>query len=562
MNIPLTSELFVRISRRKTNTESIYGNRLNVLVAVVFALVINSGIWRIYLQNNEITSFSNVVQMLSFFLFLFFIILALFSIFNFPVIQKTFLSLVILISVPAMYFILCHGVQYDQTMLHNILETDFNETIELLTMSFIIVFVLLAVFPILTIINAKVCYRKFLKQLMGNISSFLIFVVLALLSIYSHYAQLSSFVRNNNIQLSNSLLPIAPVRALYKNLVAVKSEMNIEKNILDPNAKTAAFSAVEDRKPFVLVVVVGETAREKSFSLKDVGMTGQRENLIGRQNTLYFDNFWSCGTNTALSVPCMFSLYSQKDYQRSMNREFENVAELSKRVGYDVSWRNNNSGCKGICNQLTRNPISKQDSKEFLHDGEYYDEVLVADLAKNIQLKKTDQILFLHQMGSHGPAYFKRVPPENKMLQPACESADFARCTRTEIINAYNNSVLYTKLTLNKAIDQLKSLDGDYDTMLIYLSDHGESTGENGFYLHGVPYFMAPEEQTHIPALMWISEGAVKQKGINFECVQAKQNSRLSHDNFSHTLMAILDIESQYLDKELDIFDGCRNLPI
>ncbi len=547
----------INLSSIRLNNIKLTSNKLNFIVVLFFTLVINSKIWSIYFESNDISSLYDFFQMVCFGLFMYFLLLALSTLFNYPYVQKIALILLTLISVPAMYFSLTYGAQFDVTMLQNLLETDPAEAADLINPSFLMVIIVVGCIPAYLIYKIKSTYQTFFKQLINNILQLVLYFVLSFASAYAYYAELSSFVRNGEPQISNSLLPTALVYSTYKNLIAHHLESKIEKKLLDPNAKILNIEKTEGDKPLVVVVVIGETAREVSFSQKDEGMENVKETLIGRKDSLYFSNFWSCGTNTALSVPCMFSIYSKEEYKRSMNKEFENVAELISRVGYDVVWRNNNSGCKGICNQLIKDPITLENSKAFHNDGVFYDQALVEDLAERISKKSTDQVLFLHQLGSHGPTYFKRVPKRHKVLQPACESADFSQCENIEIVNAYNNSVLYTKYTLNNAINSLEKLQDDYNILLLYMSDHGESTGKNGMYLHGIPYFMAPDEQTHIPAFIWVSKGFAAQKGIDMQCMKDKQQQRLSHDNLSHTLLGLLNIDTTVYSKSLDLFNGC-----
>jgi lipid A ethanolaminephosphotransferase len=206
-------------------------------------------------------------------------------------------------------------------------------------------------------------------------------------SLYPYYGDMSSFVRNNNKKLSRSLLPTAPVYALYKNLVSKGKEQYIEKQIVDVDAKIKSTQIRHPRKPLAVVVIIGETARASSFILDDAEKLGNKNNLIDEDNLVYFSNFWSCGTNTALSVPCMFSFFTKDDYKREYNKQNENVAELLQRVGYSVTWKENDGGCKGICKTLNNQSIDTEQSQQYSHGNEYYDEALVFDLAEQIHKK-------------------------------------------------------------------------------------------------------------------------------------------------------------------------------
>ncbi len=530
---------------------------VSLISAVIFATLFNARIWQIYSFNHPIGSFSNVLSMLCFFSFLFFLMFSIFSIFSFKGLQKVVLSGFFIISAIALYFSISFNILFDESMLQNVIETNTHEAADLLTGIFWIVLLILGVLPSIILYKLRIKYIKHWKQLSLNAVLVAVGFALSFASLYPYYGDMSSFVRNNNKKLSRSLLPTAPVYALYKNLVSKGKEQYIEKQIVDVDAKIKSTQIRHPRKPLAVVVIIGETARASSFILDDAEKLGNKNNLIDEDNLVYFSNFWSCGTNTALSVPCMFSFFTKDDYKREYNKQYENVAELLQRVGYSVTWKENDGGCKGICKTLNNQSIDTEQSQQYSHGNEYYDEALVFDLAEQIHKKSSDQIIFLHQTGSHGPAYFKRVPEKFKKFQPHCESSDFRDCSDQEIQNAYNNTILYTKFVISKAINELKTVSEDYDTALIYLSDHGESTGEKGYYLHGLPYFMAPDEQTHIPALVWMSEGFSKEKMIDNGCIKNKSEDKLSHDNFSHSLLGLLDVECEIYQPELDIFSGC-----
>ncbi len=536
----------------------ISSTRLTLIVSAYITLILNLRIGITYAAANEIEGFWGLLQAFAFLMFVFCIVFILLSLFNFKRLQKASLILALLTSVPAFYFAMQFNTLFDESMLNNALETDTKEAADLLSGAYWTMLLLLGVIPSLIIFKYPVKYPSLYRSLLNNFIAILVAVLVLIGSIAPYYAKFSSFVRNNNTVLKNSLLPYAPLHALYKTLqLRYFHSGEVVKNI-DQTAKRKPNNEQTNAKPIALVVIVGETARESSFTPILQRFSGQEGYLNTDDQLIYFTNLWSCGTNTAASLPCMFSTFGKDDYQRSYNREYENIAELINRVGYQVTWRNNNSGCKGLCNELNKDPITLENSPQFSAYGLFYDEALVVDLEQRISASVKDQVIFLHQLGSHGPAYFKRLPNEYKLEQPACESQDFGKCSQQEIVNAYNNTIIYTNRVIAGAISRLKQLEETHDTALVYLSDHGESTGEGGYYLHGIPYFMAPEEQTHIPMLFWLSDGFAKQKQIDLACLHAKSDDKLSHDNFSHSMIGLLDIETSYYQENWDIFASCR----
>ncbi len=531
---------------------------LTVMVSVIFAVVFNLRIEIAYIGSFPIIDFSRAVEAAAFLLFVFSLILIFFSIFSFPYLQKAAFITFFLTSASALYFSLRFNILFDESMLNNALETDFNEANDLLNRSFWLMFTLLGLLPSYIIFKLPLVYPKFWRNILVNLLSIIVAGAVIFITIAPYYAEFSSFVRNNNTKLSNSLLPYAPIHSMVKIIRRANATTSTDKKQIDSSAHINEVMTRNRQKPLALIVILGETARASSFERINQQLSGREGFLSAEANLVYFDNVSSCGTNTAASLPCMFSTYGKSDYQRSFKRKFENIAELIQRVGYRVTWRNNNSGCKGLCGQLINDPINHSNSADYTAYDHFFDEALVADLSKRVASSKKDQVFFLHQMGSHGPAYFKRTPENYQLLKPACGSKDFGKCTQQQIINAYDNSIIYTNHVIAKAIDELKKLQDDYDTALVYLSDHGESTGEGGYYLHGIPYFMAPEEQTHVPMLIWLSEGFRQYQKIDVNCLESNKSQSLSHDHFSHTLLGLLDIvTNDYIDS-LDILYRCK----
>jgi len=536
----------------------ISSTRFTIILTLFFTFVMNLKIVLVYFNVHQIKSIHDILQMVCFFLFLSFLIFSILNTFNFKFIQKPAYTLFFLVSAPALYFSLSFNTLYDRSMIRNLLETDVNEAMDLMNPTFIMTTLVIGLVPVLLLWKIPVRYQTNWKTIPKTLIVSFISFLLAIASTFPYYSNISSFVSNNSDQLAYSLLPYAPIDSFYQNVKAEFKEKNIKKELLDASAKIGEKHKILGDKPLVVVVLIGETARAKSFQLKNIQGAESIEHLTDRNNLIYFTDFWSCGTNTAASLPCMFSTYPKKSYKRDFKRRYENVAELIKRVGYDVTWIENNSGCKGLCNQFEKLRINESNSPTFKRDTGFYDEALVDNLAARIRSKSTDQVIFLHTMGSHGPAYYKRVPDDLKFIQPACESDDFSNCTDEEITNAYNNSVLYTKHVIGRGIDELEKISEEYNTLLIYLSDHGESTGGNGYYLHGLPYFMAPDVQKHIPALIWMSDTFITSHKIDFDCMLDKKDEPFSHDYFSHTLINILDIETIVYNKDLNLLDQCE----
>ncbi len=190
--------------------------------------------------------------------------------------------------------------------------------------------------------------------------------------------------------------------------------------------------------------------------------------------------------------------------------------------------------------------------------GECLDQVLVDKLAARLDHPDGNAVLILHTMGSHGPAYYQRYPADFERFKPACHRAELADCSAEELTNVYDNSILYTDHILASIIDVLKKHGGDYASAMYYMSDHGESLGENGLYLHGAPYMFAPDTQKRIPFIAWLSDDFAAANGVDLACLRAKTGDVFSHDNMFDTVLGMMDVETKVYDIKRDAFASCR----
>ena len=202
----------------------------------------------------------------------------------------------------------------------------------------------------------------------------------------------------------------------------------------------------------------------------------------------------------------MFSIMKRKDYDETKAYNSSSLVDILKYAGYKVVWYDNDGGCKGVCERIPHENIDPA-SADFLglcKNGSCYDEVLLKKLrlklAKSASEKKST-VIFLHLICSHGPTYFERVSDDKKIFKPSCERGDIENCSVEEIVNAYDNTLVYTDYVLSKVVEALKPYQEQFGTALFYILDHGESLGENGLFLHGAPYAIAPKEQTEVPMM-------------------------------------------------------------
>lgn len=483
---------------------------------------------------------------------LFLLNLLLLVIFSFSRLQKPVVVVLFSIGAFSYYFIDSFGIVVDKSMLQNAVETDAAEAVGVLTIGMAWHVIAIMLYPFLCIGLMKVRALP-LKQFLRHWLLALILVALSLFSLVaSSYSDLAPFFRNYR-DVKHFALPVSPVAAA----VSLSSDI-VKKQFPTPFVELGLDAeqplSVRTEKPRLIVMVLGETARADHFQLN--GYARPTNPQLSRLPVYSFTDVSSCGTSTAHSVPCMFSNMGREGYDELQARNSSNVLDILQYAGVEVSWLDNNSGCKGVCDRIpTQFVFEKQHS--LCNEGQCLDEVLLDVL--DLQLKtpqSSDKLIVLHQLGSHGPEYFKRSGANHKAFLPECIDKQLQLCTKSGIVNAYDNSIVATDYLLSAVITRL-SHQKNYQTAMFYVSDHGESLGENGVYLHGLPYWMAPKAQTHVPLLWWMSESYAISQRLTPECVASKQKDSFSHDNVFHSLLGMFKIRTSLYQYDKDIFRAC-----
>jgi lipid A ethanolaminephosphotransferase len=307
------------------------------------------------------------------------------------------------------------------------------------------------------------------------------------------------------------------------------------------------------------VLVVGETARAANWGLS--GYARQTTPQLAALPVINFSDVSSCGTNTEVSLPCMFAPVGRRQYDEQRIRGSEGLLHVMARAGVAVHWRDNQSGCKGVCDGLPNDSVQGLNAPGLCSEGRCLDEGLLQGIDRRLAQAQGTQLLVLHQLGNHGPAYFRRYPAAFARFTPACEDEDLQHCTREQIVNAYDNALLYTDHVLAQLITQLQARADSVDSALLYVSDHGESLGENRLFLHGMPYAIAPDVQTKVPMVMWASPGFAQGVGLDLGCLRQRAQAGVSHDHLFHTLLGLLDVTTSLYEPGWDFSAECRRLP-
>ncbi len=397
----------------------------------------------------------------------------------------------------------------------------------------------------------KIIYRPFNKELKYRLFfSFIGFLCIAVF-VAASFKDYAAFGRNNR-----QVKSIINVVNYHAGIISHTKRV-LQANKTFQIIASAHRAPTQDGKLKVFVMILGETARTANFSLQ--GYQKKTNPLLEKQNIAYFNNVTSCGTATAVSVPCIFSHLSKSNFEVSDAQYMENLIDLIQKSGYDIYWQENDSGCKHVCDRVEKKvDVVFQNNPKYCHGRFCYDGVLLENLDDILTKITKDTVIVLHTMGSHGPTYYQRYPDEFKKFIPTCDTKDIQTCTNEEIINTYDNTILYTDYIISSSIDILKKYPF-YKSSLLYISDHGESLGEKNMYLHGMPYAIAPKEQTHVPMLFWMNDLMQKKDNINYQCLKetAKRNL-FSHDNIFHSILSVLEINSAVYNKQYDVFNKCK----
>ena len=437
-----------------------------------------------------------------------------------------------------------YGVIIDVDMIRNMMQTNVSESMDLITLKQILYFIFLGLLPAVLIYRVKIDYRNLKIEIVSKTVVLVITLLLIFSNIFIFSKHYTSFVREHKaLRFSTN-----PTYWIYGIGSYIEKTFNNGPIVVKPIGLDAKVMEKNSLKKLI-IMVVGEAARADHFSLN--GYEKETNPLLKKENIINFSNMYSCGTSTAESVPCMFSIYDRGDYSYKKGITTENVLDVLSHSGdIQVLWRDNNSDSKGVALRVKYEDYKNSNKNSICMDGECRDVGLLIGLDEYIKENNTTDILIvLHQMGNHGPAYYKRYPKEYEIFKPTCKTNQLEACTQDEISNAYDNAILYSDYFLSQTINFLKSYDESYETAMIYMSDHGESLGENGIYLHGLPYFMAPDAQTHIGSFMWFG----KQTNIDVEKIRSLKDEQFSQDNLFHTLLGIFDVKTEVYEKEKDM---------
>lgn len=537
-------------SGRLRGSTPVLSNTVLVLSVLAWiALVDNLTLWQTIGERMDLATIPGVGFALTLFAALVLILALPLLVFAQGLLVKPLLVVLLLISGALAYFMQAYGIVYDVDMLRNLFETvrdrNTQEGMELLSMPLGVAMLWSTLPPVAFVLWVRRKPRGLVREQLTRLGALAILVALTGILVFANFRDFVYFSREN-ADLEAKLNPHYTIKSLRKLLKRQYA------------AKTAPFTPLgEDAvqaKPFlqriVGVMVVGETARADHWSLNGYARDTNPE--LSKLPIVNFVDTRACGTSTAYSVPCMFSFLNEADYTPESAASRSNALDVLQTAGVKVVWVDINSSCKGVCARVeTDNLVSRGDPASPLWvDGAWQDEILLDSLDKYLDSSDEDLLLVLHTMGSHGPAYYRRVPEAWARFAPYCHSKAPQDCPESETVNAYDNTLLYTDHVLASIARHLKARDDA--SFMLYASDHGESLGENGIYLHGLPKVMAPKAQTEVPMIAWFSERFAP--GRDAPPRPLMDDRAVSHDNLSATLLGLYDVRSDVYDASLDLF--------
>lgn len=530
--------------------------RFNFILAVWLACALNLNFFKKALMYSELHGMEAVLWVASLVIVLvsyYFIVIQLIS---WQWSKKIVAVLLVIIGGLSSYFVNTLGIMITPEQIQNMMQTDSREAFALISSDLAFWVFLFVILPSLVLCFLPAKKENFFKVLLKKLTSIIVTLAVAGAVIYMSYIDFSSLFRGHR-----DIRDLISPNNVFNSGLSYYKKLSYKPLPLIHYGEDAQFTKIPEQ-PKLMVLVVGETARAESFSLNGYQRNTNPE-LSKINDLINFKDAHSCGTATAVSVPCMFSGMPRTSYDSRLASHREGLLDIAQRAGYNVTWIDNNSGCKGACDRVHQYQIPENLKAKYCKPtGECDDEILVDSLESYVSTipkeDKRPQLVVLHQVGSHGPAYYERTQPQFEHFKPICNTNTIQNCEHQALINTYDNSIVYTDYILSQVIKNLEKNE-KYQTGFWYLSDHGESTGENGLYLHGAPYAFAPSQQTHIPMMMWFSQAWHKNNMAQSKCLQSQQTRTVGQDNLFPTMLSLLDIKTHVINPDLNMLSYCHS---
>ncbi len=449
------------------------------------------------------------------------------------------------------YFSLFLGTLFEKTMIANMIQTHTSEAFELVHARMLLWIAVVGLLPAWLLWRVSLRPTpSFARAIFVPVTTLIVLLAITAACVFSMYPRYASAARNRSISFDT----LAPANVFAASIHYAASRYAAS-TVRAPRGLDAR-QAYALKKPRLVVFVLGETARAQNQ-----GLNGYARDTTPRMRAAggyYFSDTASCGTATTISVPCIFSGFGRESFSLHKGLGSETLIDVVLRGGARVIWRDNDAGCKGVCDKADVVDLTaSSDARWCVETADCFDEILFEGLEEKVRSVTKDTFLVLHIKGSHGPAYFKRYPPAFEKYVPTCKSSDLAACDSQSLINSYDNTILYTDHVIGELTVLLNKLSDQFTPAMLYASDHGESLGESGLYLHGMPYSLAPKEQTRVPMYAWVPPAFARMEKWDAKCMAEQTKIQRSHDNIYSTILGFLEIETAEYKRELDLFSAC-----
>lgn len=434
---------------------------------------------------------------------------------------KVLLSITLICNAIALYFINTFGIVVDEAMISNLINTNYDEASNFFSVGMVLYTLIFGILPSLYVCQAKIVKESW-KPFIKRLSIGLAFILIVIFANASNWLWIDKYSR----QLGGLAMPWSYSVNIPRFYIHKYQENR--KEIPLPDA------TIKDDEKAVVVLVIGESARSMNFSL--YGYQKNTNPLLSQTEGVFHFPATSCATYTTAALKCILE-------HENTGKLYEILPNYLYRNGVDVVWRSTNWGEP----PLHIEKVQRSDYLNQLCQGEQcnYDEILLTGLKEQIlSSDKSKTLIVLHTSTSHGPNYSKRYPPEFEVFKPVCHSVELSQCSTEELINAYDNTIVYTDYLLRQIIEMLREMP-EYRSTMMFVSDHGESLGEKNLYMHGVvPMSIAPREQYEIPFIVWVSQGYKTLKPME----------HLDHSYVFHSVMNFLSVESPIYKEDMNIF--------
>lgn len=316
------------------------------------------------------------------------------------------------------------------------------------------------------------------------------------------------------------------------------------RDVAAEHRETFTSESVANSDSLVVVFVIGESLRNDHLQINGY----ERETtpyLMEEDNLVLLADIYGAECFTHTSVPQIMTRADSANPQRAYDEQ--SFVTIFKDAGFRTTWIANQESVATYAyfmNECDTLIYVNGDKSVYTFD-KWLDEDILPHLENELQDDNPTQLHILHSIGSHW-WYNSHYTDEFERYTPVIKSRVVSSNTQEEMINSYDNTILYTDFFIKETIDLIR----DKKSILIFLSDHGESLGEDGYYLHG-----ADRPELHYPAaFVWYSDKYAQSFPDMIENLKDNSDKKYRSDYLFHSIIDAADITTEYIEPQLSIF--------